>query len=394
MRQEHERNIRQSLTILMTTDTEGEVWSYTIDLCEALQAHPVCIELALIGKALSTQQSEQLAALPNVQVHDSGFDVRWISDSPPDIKASGQWLVQLAESLKPDLVHLNHLAYGALSWSCPVLLVGHFCILSWWAAAKNEAAPMPQWAGYKTLLSDSIQKASLLVAPTLAALHSLLSHYGPAERTRVIYNGLSRPETAEPAENEDDEVSILVDGAIWQQDSHLAVLTAISKELACSVYVAGEAPSSNSSERCAEGVTFLGHVSPGELQDRLVRASLYAAPTAYEPLGLGALEAARAGCALLLGDIKNLREVWGDAAVYVAPNDVDALRDKLYNLITRPKRRHYLATAAWARSKRFTTASAAKAYLQSYRSLLATEDETAQQLPRSNAASEALLAET
>ncbi|WP_416395437.1 glycosyltransferase family 4 protein [Allohahella sp. A8] len=358
------------MNILMTSDTVGGVWTYTVDLCEALQAHKVTIELATMGAALSERQRTQLAKLPNVHLHESEYRLCWMPDSSADVEAAGRWLMQLAHELKPDLVHLNDLAHGGLPWPCPVLLVGHSCVLSWWLAVKKEAAPMPEWAEYKTLVTESVRQASLLVAPTQAMLHSLLYHYGPTERTRVIYNGTDRPALAETAENGEREPFIFAAGRVWDEAKNIDALTAIAAELPCPIYVAGETTAPDGTERSTESVTFLGQLAPDELHHWLARASLYVAPAAYEPFGLAALEAARAGCPLVLGDIKSLREVWGDAAVYVDPSDLAALRDKLINLITRPKRRHYLATAAWTRAKRYTSAAMAKSYLQCYQSLL------------------------
>jgi glycogen synthase len=58
--------------------------------------------------------------------------------------------------------------------------------------------------------------------------------------------------------------------------------------------------------------------------DWYARASIYALPARYEPFGLSALEAALSGCALILGDIPSLREVWLEAAPYVSPDDESA----------------------------------------------------------------------
>ena len=48
----------------------------------------------------------------------------------------------------------------------------------------------------------------------------------------------------------------------------------------------------------------LGVLAPAELRRKLERAAIFAAPALYEPFGLGILEAAAAGCALVLGDIR------------------------------------------------------------------------------------------
>ena len=55
-------------------------------------------------------------------------------------------------------------------------------------------------------------------------------------------------------------------------------------------------------------------------------AAIYALPARYEPFRLEVLEAAAPGCALVLGDIASLRELWDGAALFVAPDDDRALR--------------------------------------------------------------------
>ncbi|MEB3829625.1 glycosyltransferase [Phormidium sp. CCY1219] len=61
-------------------------------------------------------------------------------------------------------------------------------------------------------------------------------------------------------------------------------------------------------------------MSPEELSHWYARAAIYAFPARYEPFGLSVLEAALSGCALVLGDIPRLREMWGDAAVFANPD--------------------------------------------------------------------------
>jgi hypothetical protein len=58
------------------------------------------------------------------------------------------------------------------------------------------------------------------------------------------------------------------------------------------------------------------------------------APARYEPFGLGPREAGLAGCALALGDLASLHEVWGDAATYAS--DDTALAAALTALLADP----------------------------------------------------------
>src|SRR5205085_4727696 len=88
------------------------------------------------------------------------------------------------------------------------------------------------------------------------------------------------------------------------------------------------------------------------------------------PFGLGILEAAASGCALVLGDIPSLREIWCDAALFVDPGDPSDLADALRYLIGNSWERDRLATVARQRAGKFTRARMAAQYAALYRTLL------------------------
>jgi glycogen(starch) synthase len=81
------------------------------------------------------------------------------------------------------------------------------------------------------------------------------------------------------------------------------------------------------------------------------------------------LEAALAGCALVLGDIPSLRESWRGAAELVAPDDDDALAHALRMLACDPARRAALAARSQARARRFAPERMADRTLALYRTL-------------------------
>ena len=66
------------------------------------------------------------------------------------------------------------------------------------------------------------------------------------------------------------------------------------------------------------------------------RRSMPAGP--LRAFGFSVLEAALSGCALVLGDIPSLREIWGDAALFVPPDDTERSAKTLSNsLIAVPR---------------------------------------------------------
>jgi len=112
------------------------------------------------------------------------------------------------------------------------------------------------------------------------------------------------------------------------------------------------------------------------------RASIYALPARYEPFGLSILEAALCGCALVVGDIATLREVWGEAALFVPPDDAEALEQAINGLIEDGARRGEMARRALERGRHFSLARLGRSYQKAYQTLLRARPARARSLSR------------
>jgi glycosyltransferase involved in cell wall biosynthesis len=115
----------------------------------------------------------------------------------------------------------------------------------------------------------------------------------------------------------------------------------------------------------------IGDLSHGALRSRMQRAAIFVSPARYEPFGLAVLEAASAGCALVLSDIPTFRELWSGAALFVDPADDRALHRALASLCSDDRERARLQIAARERSKTYSLSQAADDYGSLYRCLLA-----------------------
>jgi glycogen synthase len=357
------------LRLLLTADTIGGVWTYAIELVEALAPWGCEVLLATLGGALSPSQSRAVAHIPGLTVCESSYKLEWMDDPWADVDASGAWLMELAATFQPHLIHLNTFAHGALPWDVPVLMVGHSCVLSWWQAVKEESAP-PYWATYRQRVQAGLQSADLVVAPTHAMLDALETHYGPLRATQVIYNA-RRPASFAHGNKES---FIFAMGRLWDEAKNISILEQVAPKLPWPVYIAGEQRHPNGGQLDVAHLHALGHLDQPAIRNWLARASIYAFPARYEPFGLSVLEAALSGCTLVLGDIASLREVWGATALYVPPNDVDALAEVLSDLIAQPRQREALGLAARARAVRYAPATMGEAYWQAYTKLLELTD--------------------
>ncbi len=145
--------------VLMTADTVGGVWTYAIDLARALARRGVAVLLATMGSPVSWEQRQEAGRIPDLELHESTFKLEWMTDPWDDVSAAGDWLLRIEEQFEPDLVHLNGYAHGALPWQAPHLVVGHSCVLSWWAAVHGMEAPSA-WDQYRDEVGRGIRSAA------------------------------------------------------------------------------------------------------------------------------------------------------------------------------------------------------------------------------------------
>ena len=351
--------------LLLTSDTLGGVWTYALELARVLQQHGVQVVLAVMGGPLIDSQRAEIRSISGLTVCESPFKLEWMENPWSDVARAGDWLLGLEEAIRPDVVHLNSYVHGALSWRSPILVVGHSCVSSWWEAVKGQTAP-PSWERYRALVGRGLHAADLVLAPTHAMLSSLERHYGRIGRSRVVPNGRDAARFP-PA---DKQPFILAVGRLWDEAKNIEMLDRVAPSLSWPIYVAGEKHHPVTGRVHYRSLSPLGHLSPPVLASWLSQAAIYALPARYEPFGLSVLEAGLAGCALVLGDIPSLREIWDGAARFVAPDNAEALRKTLQTLIQNHSELAWFATAARTRALQYTPEHMLIGYLGAYEELL------------------------
>jgi glycosyltransferase involved in cell wall biosynthesis len=314
-----------------------------------------------MGAPLDEQQRTAVQQIANVTLFESAWKLEWMEEPWDDVAAAGAWLLDLEVLMRPDVVHLNGYAHGALPWRSPTLMVGHSCVFSWFTAVKG-AAPPADWERYRQEVRRGLHAAGLVTAPTAAMLTALRVHYGGFRAAPAIYNG-RRPTRFPPLAK---QPYILTAGRVWDEAKNIAALARVAPQLSWPVFVAGEERHPAGGTVHLRAVRRLGRLAPAELAVWLGRAAIFALPARYEPFGLTVLEAGLAGCALVLGDIPSLREVWDGAAVFVPPDQADALAEALEHLSRDVRRRERLARRARARALRYTPVRMARAYAALY----------------------------
>jgi glycosyltransferase involved in cell wall biosynthesis len=349
------------LTVLMTADAVGGVWNYALTLCAALPEFRFA--LAVMGPAPRPAQRAAVQRLANVVLEEAPYRLEWMEGAAADLVGSRQWLAALARRHGADLIHINGYAQARLTAGCPVLVVAHSDVLSWWHAVHRETASA-EWDEYRREVASGLAAADRIAAPSRAVLDDLTAHYDIArDDTLVIPNGIDLAAYRPAAKRR----VVMAAGRLWDAAKNLALLDEVATGLPWPVEIAGPATNPEGGTARCTAAQPLGVLSPAEMAVRLGRAAIFAAPARYEPFGLGILEAAASGCAPVLGDIPSLRENWEGAAVFVAPDDRAAWRAALRDLIKDENGRELWAAAAQQRARGFSREAMAARYAALYR---------------------------
>jgi glycosyltransferase involved in cell wall biosynthesis len=310
--------------ILMTADAVGGVWSYVLELAKDLCAHGTEILLVVIGPEPTPDQREEAIRIPGLALVVPHLELEWQDRAGPLTAEARQRLSSLADAFRPDLVHCNGFREAAAGFRVPVLVVAHSCVRTWWKACRQEAAPA-EWEAYARGVQAGLAAAAAVAAPTEAFLADFAAAWGPLTHPRIVPNGFD----LEPVTALRRRPVILAAGRLWDEAKNVQALAGIAPSLPWPVLLAGDALE----EEARSGVRWLGRLSRPELHALMVEAAIFVAPARYEPFGLAALEAGRSGCALVLGKIPTLVEIWDGAARFVSPGDPMALRRTLLDLI-------------------------------------------------------------
>ena len=98
----------------------------------------------------------------------------------------------------------------------------------------------------------------------------------------------------------------------------------------------------------------LGPVDRDHIFPLFAGADLFAFPSRHEGFGIPVLEAMAQDTAVVCADIPALREVAGDAARFVAPDDLDGWVDALRTLLTDDAARAALVASGRDRVQRYS----------------------------------------
>jgi glycosyltransferase involved in cell wall biosynthesis len=346
----------------MTADAVGGVWTYALDLSQGLRAGGWDVVVAVLGPL--PQEKRQEAAALGLSLVATDWPLDWTAESADELRRAGTACAALAVDLGADLVHLNTPSLAAeRAFTLPTIGVCHSCVATWWDAVQG--GELPREFGWRTeLLRQGYLACDRLIAPSAAFADQTRDRYGRLPLT--VWNGRRQgARRSDPAAKTRD---VLTSGRLWDSAKNMETLDRAAAALTQPVRAAGALVGPNLQTASLKSLTVLGSLGRSDLDAELNRAGVFVSAALYEPFGLGVLEAAQAGCALVLSDIPSFRELWRGAARFVPAMNSQALRAALEDLLANEDDRRALALRAHRRAKRYSlsamTAKTLKVYME------------------------------
>jgi glycogen synthase len=358
-------------SVLLTTDVVGGVWDFATCLARELTAHGTRTVLLVLGQASGEHRLQarhagaELVSLP--------VRLEWMQNSQADVRRTQQYLAELVADVRPDVVHANQFAAACAGLRVPVVLSLHSDVLSWrkWTLRTRDVPS--DWHFYTQLVRTALAQADQVVAVSRFLADEARELYHVQRPIHVVHNGWlgrARPVDRRPART-------LLAGRLWDAAKNLRLVTEAVPRLPRhpgEVLVAGDQrhPDTGGLVEVPAPIRPLGFVPREQLDALLRRTRVCLSAAVYDPFGLLPLQAALAGCALLLSDIPSYREIWGDAALFFQPHDPDDLRNQWVRLLEDDLLCGRLARAAQQRAlTRYSASRMAEGYRSIYQRVAA-----------------------
>lgn len=352
--------------LLMTVDSVGGVWRWSLDVAAALAARGCATVLVGLGPEPAPAQRAEAEAVRGLRLVWLDAPLDWLVDGEGDLAAVPRALSTLAAEYAVDLVHLNVPSQAVgLEIACPVVVMSHSCVRTWWQAVRGGRLP-EAWEWQGLMHRRGFERADLVLVPSRAHAADLTRAYGPIGSLQVVANGTG----FEPGPAVAKESFVLAAGRWWDAGKNGAALDEAARLSPWPIVMAGALTSPGGERFEATRAEAIGELPPGDLRGLIRRAAIFASPALYEPFGLAVLEAARAGCALVLSDIPTFLDLWGGAAMFTKPREPVGLAGAVARLATDPVLRAEYGERAAERARRYTLDRQADALVAAYTRVL------------------------
>ncbi len=291
-------------------------------------------------------------------------------------------LLRQIRNLKPDLVHFTMVQQPVFYRGKVVTTMHDLTTIRFRNPSKNWLVFTVKQLVYKWLNKRVARKSTMIITPSNFVRDDVAAYTGvPKTKISVTYEA-TEPAAAEPEvvkslkpdqfimyvgrPQPHKNLERLVEAFVQLKKNHphlklvlVGKLDPLYKRLQHQV-----------SQKAIDGVVFAGFVSDGQLRWLYENTAAYVFPSLSEGFGLPALEAMVHGAPVVSSNATCLPEIYGEAAFYFDPLDIDDMAAKINQVLSDEALRQKLIKVGRAQVKKYSWQRMAERTLAIYNQVL------------------------
>lgn len=285
-----------------------------------------------------------------------------------------------------DIVHIfnttritetYNFAINALHQHKPIVLSTiYWDMTEYYNSGLVPKSKLELWQRTYAMRKYVMAKADLLLPNSKAEAQLIQQQYQVATHYCVIPNGadsfFAKGDAMAFAKAHSIYNFILCVGRISPRKNQLALIKAM-RDIDIPLVLIGSISDGGYAKRCltvSDKVYYIPFIPQNQLASAYAAAKVHAQPSFFETPGLASLEAAMAGCNIVITNRGGTEEYFGDMAWYCDPTDVHSIETALLNALSAPKgdrlSKHILQNYTWDK----TAVKTLEAYKQIYNSTI------------------------
>jgi len=291
------------------------------------------------------------------------------------------FLAQIHET-KPDLVHFGMTQQPILYFGHVVTTIHDLTTARFGNPSKNKLIFTIKQLVYRVVIKIVATKSKIIITPSEYVKNDLAKFADINSRKIVVtYEGSDKiVEKSVPMIELKDKKFILFVGRPNPHKNLYRLITSfveLKKDNPDLVLVLAGKKDANYKkiakwveDKAIDDVVFTGFVTDGQLKWMYENTQAYIFPSLSEGFGLPGLEAMRHGAPVVSSDATCLPEIYGDAAIYFNPMDVEDMALKINSVLKSPVKAKNLIAKGFEQVKIYSWKKMAQETLDIYKSIL------------------------